>query len=272
MDIKIICPSCGNNLVVDSATSGQQTICPQCSTSFVVPVMAQVAPPPSVERKCGMAVTSMVLGIASLVMFCLLLGIPAIILGHIAHGRARKRPAEYDGGGMAITGFVTGYVSLVMSLMVVPILLAMLLPALAAAKHKAQEINSMNNLKQIGLAFSIWEGDHNDQYPFNVSEAQGGTLELCNPDSDGFEKNPAPVFMVMSNELATPNILVCPNDPVHQAATNFASLTVNNISYQLRTGTNINSSDPQAILVVDPINGYVLKCDGSVQKDLHYKK
>jgi hypothetical protein len=111
----------------------------------------------------------------------------------------------------------------------IAILAAMLLPALAAAKHKAQEINSVNNMKEIGLAFRIWEGDHNGQFPFNVSQAQGGTLELCQPDNDGYEHNPAPTFMVMSNELSTPRILVCPNDPDKQPAVDFASLTGNNI-------------------------------------------
>ena len=41
----------------------------------------------------------------------------------------------------------------------------MLLPALAAAKKKAQKINCINNLKQVGLAFRIWEGDNGDKYP-----------------------------------------------------------------------------------------------------------
>jgi len=157
-------------------------------------------------------------------------------------------------------------------LLVPAILAAMLLPALAAAKNRAQAINSENNLKQIGLAFRSWEGDNNDQYPFNVSQAQGGVKELCQTDNNGFEKNPAAVFMVMSNELSTTRILVCPNDPQKQPAVDFASLTANNISYQLRTGTNVNESNPDEVLAVDPINGLVLHCDGSVQRDLRYKK
>lgn len=152
------------------------------------------------------------------------------------------------------------------------ILAAMLLPALAAAKHKAEAINSANNMKMIGLAFRIWEGDHNGQFPFNVSQAQGGTMELCSPGSDGFDQNPAPVFMVMSNELATPKILVCPNDPGKHVAPNFASLTADNISYELRTGTNVTERNPEEILAVDPINGIVLHCDGSVLRDIRYKK
>ena len=95
---------------------------------------------------------------------------------------------------------------------------------------------------------------------------------MCEPDSNGFEKNPVPIFMVMSNELGTARILVCPNDKTKQAAADFSSLTANNISYQLRTGTNVNSDNPTEILAVDPINGIVLRCDGSVEPDFHYKK
>jgi hypothetical protein len=130
----------------------------------------------------------------------------------------------------------------------------------------------MNNLKQIGVAFRIWEGEHNDQFPFNLSQTNGGTLELCHPDSRGFEQNPVPTLMVMSNELSTPNILVCPNDPAKHVAANFASLTADNFSYQLRTGPDINDRHPQEVLMVDPINGLVLRCDGSVSRDLTYKK
>jgi len=78
--------------------------------------------------------------------------------------------------------------------------------------------------------------------------------------------------MVMSNELNTPRILVCANDPDKQPATDFQHLTVNNISYELRTGTNVSEANPEEILAVDPINGVVLHCDGSVYKDPSYKR
>jgi hypothetical protein len=157
-------------------------------------------------------------------------------------------------------------------LMVPAILAAMLLPALAAAEKKAQAINSINNMEQIGLAIRNWEGDNNGKYPWNVSQTYGGVQEVCGTDANGFEKNPVAVFMVMSNELSTPRILVCANDPQKEPAASFASLTANNISYLLRTGTNVNDGNPDEVLAIDPINGLVLHCDGSVQRDLHYKK
>jgi len=154
---------------------------------------------------------------------------------------------------------------------IVAILSAMLLPALAAAKRKAQMINSVNNLKQIGLAFRIWENEHNNQFPFNVPQAQGGTLELCDPDGNGYERDPSPVFKAMSAELDSPRILVSPNDPTKHAAINFTTLSADNISYELHTGANVNESNPEEVLMVDPINGIVLRCDGSVLVDRKYR-
>lgn len=129
---------------------------------------------------------------------------------------------------------------------------------------------SKQNLRQIGLAFIMWADDHNHQFPFNLSQAIGGTRELCNLDNDGFEMNPVPIFMVISNELQSTRILVCPNDKAKKAAADFASLTINNISYKLRTGTNVSPDHPAEILAVDSINGLALHCDGSVVTyDLH---
>jgi len=109
----------------------------------------------------------------------------------------------------------------------------MLLPALAAAKRKAQKINCTNNLKQVGLAFRIWEGDNNDKYPMLVTTAQGGAQEYCAHTSGSAGTaaavaattfyNPAEAFMVLSNDLATPKILFCPADNIHTAGAGYAT-------------------------------------------------
>jgi DNA-directed RNA polymerase subunit RPC12/RpoP len=257
----INCPACGLQI------SPQAASCPGCGH----PVTSSPLPTPLDTRQRGTAIFSLVLGILSLLCFGILTGIPAIILGHKAHGRARKLPAQYAGGGMAIAGFILGYISIPLSLVIAAFMFIQK-AEMDDSHHRAQIINSENNLKQIGLAFRLWAGDHNDQFPFNVSQAQGGTSELCEPDSNGFEKNPVPIFMVMSNELATTRILVCPNDNTKQAASDFSTLTTSNISYQLRTGTNLNESHPAEILAIDSINGIVLYCDGTVQRDFHYIK
>jgi competence protein ComGC len=230
----------------------------------LAPPLQPGGPAAGVALETALAITSFVLGILSVVLLCLgpLLGIPAIICGHIAHRRARRAPAQYGGGGFAIAGFVLGYVSLALSLLVLP---AMLLPALSRAKGHAQSINCLNNLKMIGVAFRTWALDNNDQYPFNVSTNSGGTLELCARGADGYDRNAALHFRVMSNELSTPRLLVCPashNSP----AFDFGNLRSTNVTYLLCTGPAINQTNPTEVLAVCPACGNVLLVDGSVQR------
>ena len=68
---------------------------------------------------------------------------------------------------------------------------AMLLPALARAKTRAQSIACVNNLKQIGLACRMWAADNGDQFPFNVSTNKGGTLEFSARGDGGFDRTPS---------------------------------------------------------------------------------
>lgn len=208
----------------------------------------------------GMAVTSLVLGILSLICFGILTGIPAIIFGHIAHGRARKSPERFGGAGMAIAGFIMGYLSIFVTILVA----AMLLPALVKAKGKAQEVHCVSQMKQVGLAAQIWAGDNNDLFPFNVSTNKGGTLEYCQPDNDGYDANALRHFQVLAGELGSPTILVCRADRSKIAAADFQNLQPANVSYLLRTGTNISFSHPGEILVRCPIHENILRCDGSV--------
>ncbi len=142
---------------------------------------------------------------------------------------------------------------------------AMVLPALAKAKERAQSINCMNNMKQIGLAFRIWEGDNQDRFPFNVSTAKGGTLELCDLGSDGYDTASYRHFQVMSNELNTPKILVCPADQSKHAALNFADLQSENVSYLVRPGKEVDDAHPEAVLTYCPIHHHIGYADGSVK-------
>lgn len=119
-------------------------------------------------------------------------------------------------------------IELLVVIAIIAILAAMLLPVLAAAKRRAQRINCVSNLKQVNLSFRIWEGDNNNLYPMAVSTSIGGAEESVLSNN---HPTPYPVdgltnvFCVMSNELSTPKILICPSDISHNtAATNFAEL------------------------------------------------
>jgi hypothetical protein len=218
------------------------------------------------EPRQGLAITSLVLGLFGLVCMALA-GIPAIVCGHVAHLRARRNPAQYGGGGMAIAGFVLGYISLCLTVFVTVRVVQGFkqgfTSAMNLAKGRAQEMNCINNLNQIGVAFHTWALDNTNQFPFNVSTNNGGTLELCARGADGFDRNAYLHFMAISNELSIPYILVCPGD-TKQAAFSFAALQATNCTYTLRTGTNINNNDPRTVLAVCPIHGTTLRVDGSV--------
>ena len=75
-------------------------------------------------------------------------------------------------------------IELLVVIAIIAILAAMLLPALAAAKRRAQRINCVSNLKQITYAFRIWEGDNGDKYPMAVPDDPGGAQTECDSDFD----------------------------------------------------------------------------------------
>ena len=128
-------------------------------------------------------------------------------------------------------------IELLVVIAIIAILVAILLPALAAAKRRALLSACGNNLKQQGLAFTIWAGDHNDKFPMTVPNSQGGVEEnvasaayfaagISTVGPDAATYSVGVVYSCLSNQLTDPKIIICPADNNQRtAATNWSQLS-----------------------------------------------
>jgi hypothetical protein len=124
------------------------------------------------------------------------------------------------------------------------VLVVLLLPIFASrSTQPAGRVRCMGNLKQIGLAFRLWAGDHGEKFPMTVPIADGGTSEFLSA-AEVFRH-----FASVSNEMNNAKVLACPRDNGRTQKTNFVTLNNGNVSYFV--GLDAKNGDLQMILSGD---------------------
>jgi prepilin-type N-terminal cleavage/methylation domain-containing protein len=135
-------------------------------------------------------------------------------------------------------------IELLVVIAIIAVLAAMLLPVLSRAKAKAQRITCVNNQKQAALAMRLWGDDNDGKFPWKVDQALGGGM----PNGSGNAKVNLQ-FSLVSNELVSTKMLLCPDDVRTFPATNFATLSLTNISYALCR--EADEKTPRVFLAID---------------------
>lgn len=129
---------------------------PLTSSNYNMPHSAQ-------QKTSGLAVTSMIMGIISLMGAALLVFPPilAVVFGHVSLSKCKKDPSV-GGRGMGIAGLVMGYVAIIPGMIFsIGLFSAMAVPAFSKVRDSSQEKAIINNIRQLSAAadqFYLEEG------------------------------------------------------------------------------------------------------------------
>jgi hypothetical protein len=192
---------------------------------------------PQPKRNRTLAVTSLVLGILSLVPLSIVAGIPAVITGHIARRRVAEAPEQYDGGRAALAGLIMGYISILVAVGFILLAVSLLAPLTDKRNRgQAQTIRCLNNLKQVSIALRLYAADHRGTFPTN--------------------------FMQLKSQLGSPGILICPLDPDRSVSQR--EWNPDGISYKFLRPGEEQRNVLDEVIVSCPFHGNAVAGDGTV--------
>ena len=149
-----------------------------------------------------------------------------------------KRPASHAG----VKAFTR--IELVVTVLAIGLIIGLAVLWTRQTMRKSRNEACLNNLKQVGIAFRLWEAYQCDDFPTHWDKGHFGTKELIGTGQVFVH------FLAVSNELGSPKILVCPADKQKTVATNFnEGFSDANVSYFL--GLDASEALPQSILAGD---------------------
>ena len=124
-----------------------------------------------------------------------------------------------DGGSsQPMQGRAFTLIELLVVIAIIAILAALLLPALAHAKSKAQGVYCLNNKKQLMAAFKLYTDDHQGLFfPMTYNGSDGwirGWLDFINGNPDNWDRTTLldPTRAVLGPYTKNPGIYQCPAD------------------------------------------------------------
>lgn len=142
-------------------------------------------PDVALRRTSGMAIASMVCGIASFV-FIILPSIVAIILGHRARSKIKKSKGMLLGSRMALTGLICGYGSLCLIASVTGVVVYKYKESnRIEAEQIAEEIKRGKEIYSLVLKYEADHGKFPDALSELVNEGYISSLNHLQPETGG---------------------------------------------------------------------------------------
>lgn len=159
-----------------------------------------------------------------------------------------QQPRTFSGPGEGFT-----LIELLVVIAIIAILAALLLPSLIRAKVKAQQIECMNNLHQLQVAWQLYLNDNNEVLPSNLAAGVAnvlGTYGIPGAWVLGNAQMDSDLTNIQSGTLFpyTPNVgaYLCPAD--HSTIHGSTAPRIRSYSLQYNLSGDVGSTDPNVII------------------------
>jgi type II secretory pathway pseudopilin PulG len=163
------CRSCGHTLSTEKPASAGTA--PASDTPGTLGVAKAVEP----VKRSGEATASLILGLFS---FVPIVGLLAVIFGHLARASIRRSGGRLLGDGMAVFGLLLGYLGL--GAWVIYGLSVLVQPSLPSSRRAANEHSAVGSLRTINTAAITYASTYNRGFPSTLAAL--GPPKNANPN------------------------------------------------------------------------------------------